>query len=87
MHSEGPKEDSQNHQLLPYLEFENMLMITSVLTIKYLDENLLYKTKQALLILWFELDFWRSGHLSGGGGCFPSAILSCDLAPHLTRPR
>ena len=51
MHSEGPKEDSQNHQLLPYLEFENMLMITSVLTIKYLDENLLYKTKQALLIL------------------------------------
>lgn len=59
------------------LKFETFSWsFTSVLTIEYLDENLLYMTKQALLILGFELDFWK-WHVVISRGKYISHVQFC----------
>ena len=57
----------------------------SVLTIKYLYENLLYTTKEVVLVLWFQLDFLK-WHVpkQGQERYFPRAIFSQFLPRHPT---
>lgn len=56
---------------------------SSVLTIKYLNENLRYMTKQAFRILWFKLDL-RKWHVVKQ--VKKDTILSCIFPPHPTLP-
>lgn len=58
---------------------------TSVLAITYLNNNSLYVTKQAFLILWFELEFWK-WHVpkQAKERYFPYVVLSWVFPPHPT---
>lgn len=58
---------------------------TSVLIIKKLNDNLLYMTEQAFLILQLELNFWK-WHVpkQGKERYFPYTVLSWVLPPHFT---